>query len=381
MQDPHSIPSPRPRALATAMTTPGVPVPVLDEPTVQPRAAPSRDCADTIRPGARIGRYVVHRKLGRGGMGVVYGASDPELERRVAIKLVRGRSHCERFSTRLRREAQALARLLHPNIVALYDVGTAPQGTFMAMEYLPGLDLARWLAARERGWAEIIDVFVEAGRGLAAAHAAGLVHRDFKPTNVMVCTDGRIKVLDFGLAFGTPTLDPWLSSTGGDGSLLSRRLTRNDVVLGTAGYMSPEALMSHAPVGPRADQFSFCVALFEALHGVRPYPGRNPIEMASAFAEGQLRQPSRTRGLPRRIERAVLRGLALEPDARFPNMDALLQALRPTPYRRWPAIARAGAIVCAAGLSAVTTIAVSRWTTPAASACTSDPAVTLTRAP
>lgn len=373
----HALPIPRPRshAHAQACAIPGVPQPVLDEPSaMQPGVGRARGARDDLRPGDRIGRYVVHRKLGRGGMGVVYGASDPELERRVAIKLVRVRSgeHTRRFSTRLRREAQALARVIHPNIVVLYDVGTAFQGTYMAMEYLPGQDLARWLATGSRSWTEIIDVFVEAGRGLAAAHAAGLVHRDFKPTNVMVCKDGRVKVLDFGLAYGTPTLDPWLSSTGGDGSLLSRRLTRTNVVLGTAGYMSPEALTSAAPVGPRADQFSFCVALFEALYGVRPYPGRDPLEMAASFANAAIRSPVRRQGIPRRLERIILRGLALDPDARFANMDALLHALRPSPRRRWRAMAGVAAIVSTACLSAATTIAVERWTNPTASICAGD---------
>jgi eukaryotic-like serine/threonine-protein kinase len=376
MQDVQSIGSRR--ADPPTKTIPGVPELVIDEPSMRPMSGGGHD-RDTLRPGARIGRYVVHRKLGRGGMGVVYGASDPELERRVAIKLVRGRIRSKRFSTRLRREAQALARLLHPNIVALYDVGTAPEGIFMAMEYVPGHDLAHWLRARDRTWNEIVDVFVEAGRGLAVAHAAGLVHRDFKPTNVMVTADGRVKVLDFGLAFGTPTLDPWLSSSGGDGSLLSRRLTRTNVVLGTAGYMSPESLMDHAPVGPRSDQFSFCVALFEALYGERPYAGRTPIEMAAAFAARRVQKPPRTKGVPRRIERALLRGLALDPDARHPCMNALLDALRPAPRRRWRAIVGTGAIVGV--LSAATTMAVTRWTTASTSICTSDAAAALQRAP
>lgn len=301
-------------------------------------------------------------------MGVVYGAIDPELERRVAIKLVRARDedHARRFTTRLRREAQALARVVHPNIVALYDVGTARQGAFMSMEYLRGQNLKRWLASEDRRWTEILAVFVEAGQGIAAAHAAGLVHRDFKPTNVMLCNDGRVKVLDFGLAFGTPTLDPWLTTTnnGGNASLLSRKLTRHNVVLGTVGYMSPEALLSDDPVGPRSDQFSFCVALFEALYGARPYPGRDPVEMAAAFANGRMRPPIRRAGVPRRIERAILRGLSLDPVERFMHMDMLLDELRWRPRRRWRALATAGAIVSTACLSAATTMMIGRWVTP-----------------
>ena len=384
MEDLSSIPAARQHAHAVALPVPGVPQPVLeDRSTMQPLA---RGRPATLRPGERIGRYVVHRKLGRGGMGIVYGASDPELERRVAIKLVSTTrsERARRYATRLRREAQALARLLHPNIVALYDVGSAMQGTYMAMEYLPGQDLARWLDAAQRHWKEIVDVFVEAGRGLAAAHAAGLVHRDFKPTNVMVCTDGRVKVLDFGLAYGTPTLDPWLSSSGGDSSLLARRLTRVNVVLGTAGYMSPETITNEAPVGPRSDQFSFCVALYEALWGNRPFPGRDPIEMAGSFASGRIAEPARKRKVPRRIERAIARGLSLDADQRFPNMDALLEQLCPPAGRRWRRLIGAAALVSTACLSATATVLVTRWANPpvVASVCApAGPADPVARAP
>jgi eukaryotic-like serine/threonine-protein kinase len=381
MEHTSSIPAAREHALAVSHPAPGVPQPILDERSAAQSRGPARE--RTLKPGERIGRYVVHRKLGRGGMGVVYGASDPELERRVAIKLVRTTrlEHARRLATRLRREAQALARLQHPNIVALYDVGTAVQGTFMAMEYLRGHDLARWLAAGDRSCKEIVAVFVQAGRGLAAAHASGLVHRDFKPTNVMVCDDGHVKVLDFGLAYGTPTLDPWLSSTGGDSSLLSRRLTRVNVVLGTAGYMSPETIMGDAPVGPRSDQFSFCVALFEALWGIRPYPGRDPLEMAATFATREMSKPKRRRGVPRRIERAILRGLSLDADDRFPNMDALLDALEPPKGRRWRTLLGAAAIVSTACLSAATTMLLTRSTSRVASVCASDSANAIARKP
>ncbi len=294
-------------------------------------------------------------------MGVVYGGIDPELGRRVAIKLVRW-SHGEgpgRYTTRLRREALALARLSHPNIVALYDIGSAPRGVFMAMEFLRGQNLRRWLRTGPRSHREILRVMLEAGRGLSAAHAAGIVHRDLKPTNVMVCDDGRVKVLDFGLARGTPRSDPWLEEA--DDSLLCRKLTRADVVVGTAGYMAPEQLLG-GDVGPWSDQFSFCVTLFEALYGHRPYPGRNPVEAARAFHDKQLVEPSRRhrRHVPPRLHQAVMRGLSLDPADRFPDMDALLEVIEHSLQRRWRTVAGVAALISTAWLSAILTLWITR---------------------
>jgi serine/threonine protein kinase len=332
--------------------SPGVPVRIDDD--VEPQRI---DMKRSLRPGDRVGRYVVRNRLGRGGMGVVWGAYDSLLGRRVALKLVRHRDDVEglesNVSERLRREAQALARLSHPNVVSLYDVGTSEQGDYLALELVPGIDLEQWMHKATRGWKAIVDVFVQAGRGLAAAHVAGLIHRDFKPANVIVGPQGHVTVVDFGLARSTE-LDTTLGSdpratrhaddddgpvegertAAEDAALLSTRLTGTNMIVGTRGYMSPEQLLGYS-VGPRADQFSFCVALFEALYGVRPYPGNNALETANAYAKRELVLPSDRRGVPRRVHEVIVRGLQIDADDRFPSMDALLSALgRAVPGRR-----------------------------------------------
>src|SRR5690606_1441989 len=243
--------------------------------------------------GATIGRYVVLAPLGRGAMGTVLAALDPELDRKVALKVLhetaRGGDRA-----RLQREAQALARLSHPNVMILHDVGTwvDPAGgrhVFLAMELVVGHTLSDWLASAPRSVDAIVAVFAQAGRGLAAAHAAGLVHRDFKPHNVLVGSDGRVRVTDFGLArsFGEDTRPPITVDTHtGPISLpelaLHETLTRTGEWVGTPAYMAPEQLQGGA-ADPRADQFAFCVALYEALHGQRPFAGRTPGEILEAI--------------------------------------------------------------------------------------------------
>jgi serine/threonine protein kinase len=310
------------------------------------RASGSKPDCSPLRPGDRVGRYVVRNRLGRGGMGVVWGAYDPVLGRRVALKLVRHRDDVESIEAnvdeRLRREAQALARLSHPNVVSLYDVGASEHGDYLALELVPGVDLEQWLHKATRTWKQVLEVFLLAGRGLAAAHTAGLIHRDFKPANVIVGPQGHVTVVDFGLA-RTAELDTTLGSQphqphdpdalpepriSGDAlELLSTRLTGTNMIVGTRGYMAPEQLLG-LTVGPRADQFSLCVALFEALYGARPYPGNNAVETATAYARGELLEPADRRGVPPRVHEVLLRGLRIEPDDRFPSMDALLVALR-----------------------------------------------------
>jgi serine/threonine protein kinase len=309
--------------------TPGVPVRVDEDADAPMVAAPQVQ----LHKGHRIGRYVVMRQLGRGGMGVVYGAIDPELGRRVAIKIVHDATTQpgKQYSARLRREALALARLDHPNIVSIHDIGVTRHGTFVAMEYVRGQSVRRWLRDSPRDWREILGVFMEAGRGLAAAHAAGLVHRDFKPSNVMVTHDGRTKVLDFGLARGTPSDDPWLCT--GEDSLLCKRMTRADTIVGTTGYMPPEQLLG-SEVGPLSDQFSFCVALFEALHGERPWDGKDPIDQARAYTQGRRTKVKPRRDVPASVRAAIERGMSLQPSDRFPSMSALLEAIGTRPRRR-----------------------------------------------
>lgn len=296
-----------------------------------------------LRSGRRIGRFIVQKQIGRGGMGVVYEAIDRKVGRRLALKLVHGGSSgsMRTATDRLLREAQALARLNHPNIVALYDFGTTDKGVFIAMEYVRGESLRTWMNG-EHSWQEIVDVFIEAGRGLRAAHAAGIVHRDFKPTNVLVAYDGRVKVLDFGLARrratgtwvggDTPSPRAGRSDSTPEHPLLATRLTSCGVVIGTTHYMSPEQLMD-MEVGPTSDQFSFCVALWEALYGRRPYPGEGMLQLALAYRDGRI-VPASRRGVPAAIHRALLRGLRIQPSERFASMDQLLSILERTRRRR-----------------------------------------------
>lgn len=276
-------------------------------------------------------------------MGLVYKASDHELGRRLAIKVLHGRGRTDLSFTgkreRLLREAQALAQLSHPNIVSVYDVGTANDRLFVAMEYVEGQSLRDWLAERPRSVSEIMEVFLQAGRGVAAAHAAGIIHRDFKPTNVLVGIDGRVRVVDFGLARGLH--DDCAGNGNGNGNgevtrpgMLSTRLTDANIVLGTMGYISPEQLLERQAT-PRSDQFSFCVALYEALFGERPYPGNDVLQVATRYREGRIEPLSSRMGVPRRIHRCLLRGLRVDADERYPSMTALLRDLDRRSRHRW----------------------------------------------
>src|SRR5512135_188083 len=229
-----------------------------------PRSTRRADVA-SLAVGDFIGRYRVLEVLGAGGMGVVYGAFDPELQRKVALKLVRPEfTELDlELRARLVREAQAMARIRHPNVITVFDVGTYADRLFVAMEVIDGWTLTSWQASRTRSVDEILRVFSAAGAGLAAAHAAGLVHRDFKPDNILIGGDGHVCVTDFGLvrpvAAPPESEDPsWPDAT----ETISGELTRVGAVVGTPAYMAPEQMRGAAPDG-RADQFSFCVALFE----------------------------------------------------------------------------------------------------------------------
>jgi eukaryotic-like serine/threonine-protein kinase len=292
----------------------------LESGTATQSTLPGRE-EPPLSPGARLGRYVIGRVLGVGGMGVVYEAEDPRLGRRVALKLLRsapGDAVGER-QARLLREAQAMARLSHPNVLPVFDLGTEDGRGFLAMELVEGPTLAGWSRQAERPWREVLERFLEAGRGLAAAHRAGLVHRDFKPTNVLVGADGRARVTDFGLVRVDDDTGP--SPTESSTASPEPTLTRAGAVPGTPAYMSPEQLEGR-PVDARSDQFSFCVALHEALYGLRPFAVEAPREQ-----RWTPRRPASGRHLPRPVKAALARGLALEPAARFPSMDALLDAL------------------------------------------------------
>jgi eukaryotic-like serine/threonine-protein kinase len=291
--------------------------------------------------GATLSRYVVLERIGHGAMGVVYAAYDPELDRQVALKLLRPRGRQpEELRGRLLREAQALARLSHPNVVAVHDVGTAGDAVFLALELVEGTSLERWLA-EPRPWREVLRVFRDAGRGLAAAHAAGLVHRDFKPANVLLGKDGRARVTDFGLA--RPSNRAGRPEAGAT-------LPGGRVLVGTPAYMSPEQLRAQG-VDALSDQFSFCVALYEALFGARPFEGAGVQALSRAVSEGRVRAIPRETKVPAQVRRAVLRGLRARPEERFPSMEALLEELTPPSQRvrTWVAAA-----VVAVGLLGVT---------------------------
>ncbi|WP_375760993.1 tetratricopeptide repeat protein [Corallococcus exercitus] len=307
-------------------------------------AASAQAPSQPLQPGDRLSRYVVRELLGAGAMGVVYAADDPELGRRVALKLLRpeGRQR-EELRQRLLREAQALARLAHPNVVTLYDVGTHGDGVFLAMELVEGTTLAEWMR-EPRPWKEVLRVFLEAGKGLAAAHAAGLVHRDFKPANTLLGKEGRVFVTDFGIAGPLPPdEDTPLQAPGKAPVAAMRHLTRTGQLLGTPAYMAPE-LMEGQHADAHSDEFSFCVALYEALFGVRPFQGATLQELAQAARQGRIRPPKREVKVPARVRRAVLRGLSANPQERFPSMAALLAALAPRPIR-WMARMMATAAV------------------------------------
>ncbi|MEM6990835.1 MAG: tetratricopeptide repeat protein [Myxococcota bacterium] len=318
----------------------------------------ARDGAAAPARGEHVGRYVLEEEIGRGGMGVVFAARDPRLDRRVAVKILRRRDRGARKDARLRREARVLARLSHPNIVQVYDVGSWDGRTFVTMALIEGVDLRTWVQRRARPWATVLSAFIDAGTGLAAAHRAGVIHRDFKLSNVMVTPTGQAVVLDFGLAFewvaaahdATPAGEP--ASYDGMPSDDQSRLTRTGagVIMGTPPYMSPEQHVGE-PVTAASDQYSFCIALYEALYGRRVFTG-NLMELRDAKLAGLDAAhafPLLVPRLPRRIEQAIVRGLGPDPAARWPSMAELLAELAPTQrsHRRAWIVAAAAAGVTA----------------------------------
>ena len=272
---------------------------------VTPAAALRRALAGEAIQGLRVGRYLLLERLGQGAMGFVYTAHDPELARTVALKLIRpeldgGRTRSA-ARARLIREAQAAARIEHPNLVTIYEVGEANDVAYIAMEYVRGQTVRAWIDERPRSWREVLRVFLQAGEGLAAAHRGRVLHRDFKPDNILLDDEGRARVVDFGLAVGVHEQDgerdeqveAELARSGdptGSHSHLDMRMTATGSVLGTPAYMAPEQHGS-AKVDARADQYAFAVSLFEALYGVRPFTGSNIVELLLACGE-QPRAPA-----------------------------------------------------------------------------------------
>jgi tetratricopeptide (TPR) repeat protein/predicted Ser/Thr protein kinase len=327
---------------------------IVDGDLSEPSEASTRGA---LAPGEAVGRYVILERIGSGGMGVVHAAYDRDLDRRVAIKLLHtthGPGH-SKGQARLLREAQAMARLAHPNVCTVHEVGTYQGRLFVAMEFIDGQTFGQWRRERPRSWRELVAVLQQAGRGLAAAHHQGLVHRDFKPENVLVGRDGRVRVVDFGLARSNGESARLESSAeielllGSDST--SIKLTETGALAGTPAYMAPEQFRGHAP-DARSDQFAFCVTLWEALYDQRPFEGETRAQLAMAVCKGQLREPP-PRDVPAFLRRALRRGLSLRQEDRFPSMDALLTEIDRDPGRtRRRAIAIVLGAVVVAGLSA-----------------------------
>jgi|GEM_PF-2850808 len=294
--------------------------------------------------GATLGRYIVLELLGAGGMGAVYSAYDPELDRKIAIKLLRPLEGGSKDDARVRlvREARAMARLSHPNVVIVHDVGALEDQIFIAMELVDGGTIRSWLG-QSPSRREILDIFLKAGAGLAAAHDAGLVHRDFKPPNVLLGRDGRVRVADFGLvrsdkAPNTAAAES-LRASPTDGS---EQETRAGTIMGTPRYMAPEQLDGDR-CDARSDQFSFCVSLYEALYNVHPFEGL-PEELRASMRAGKIRPLPAISAIPPWVGPALHRGLSPDSANRFPTMDALLAALGHNPaslLSRWDIGAKA----------------------------------------
>lgn len=287
----------------------------------------------------RVGRFVVLRKLGEGGMGVVYSAYDEKLDRRVAIKMVRPvLTRDPRARERVLREARAMARVSHPNVVQVYEVGESGDQVFVAMEFIDGPTLREWLAQSDRSWREILRMFVAAGEGLVAAHREDLVHLDFKPDNVMIGKGDVPRVGDFGLArLGrAPEMAELVAESDAPTTHFGPSLA-----MGTPAYMAPEQARSEA--NARSDQYSFCVSLYEALYGVLPGDG----EVGSRWDRARRRRP-----LPRWLTVAIERGMAVDPAMRWPNLEALLAHLHRGPMRR-AVLAAVGTAVVGAGVAGV----------------------------
>jgi hypothetical protein len=294
-------------AMGARSTVSGAPAPT--GPTIAPPSMP-----------AQVGRYQVRRTLGHGAMGVVYAAWDPELEREVAVKLVRGQS--AGGAARLAREARAMAQVRHPAVIVVHDAGVLDGEVFVVMELVAGGTLADWLATKP-AWRDVIARARLAGAGLVAAHAVGLVHRDFKPANVLVGEDGRMIVADFGLARPAYAGERAATNPETDGDVAA---TAAGAIIGTPAYMAPEQHLGER-AGPPADQFALAVTLYEGLYGARPFAGTTPTELGAEVVAGEVRPPPADSPVPPAVAAVVLRGLAREPGDRWPSVQAMLDAL------------------------------------------------------
>ena len=296
-----------------------------------------------------LGRFEIVERLGAGGMGVVYRARDPSLDRDVAIKVLSSFSGLGTTGrARLQREARAMAKLSHPNVAHVYEVAGEGDEVYIAMEYIDGPSLGAWAGEHRDDPDAVLAMYRAAGEGLRAAHEAGFVHRDFKPDNVLVGSDDRPRVLDFGLATALADGKQELGSTRPpDVEDLEKSLTATGAIMGTPAYMAPEQFLGQA-TDQRTDQFAFCIALWEALTGARPFEAKTFADLSDAVVRGRIADGP-VDGLPPDVEKALRRGLAVDPEERFPNMRALLAALGRDDAR--PASARGSLVLVGAGLA------------------------------
>ncbi len=295
--------------------------------------------------GNTFDRYTMLERLGTGATGSVYSAYDPQLNRKVALKVLAVHEvNNGELAKRTLNEARALAQVTHPNVVHVYDVGFNDDLFFIAMELVAGTTVRRWLQ-EPRPWREVLDVFVAAGRGLEAVHSAGLVYRDFKPDNVLIGDEGRVRVADFGLAQAVTTAAPLTAAAGPDGR-------RGTALSGTAGYIAPE-VYDGSPATKLSDQFSFCVATYEALFKSLPFEGETLAELAQAAAEGRFRSPAEPGGAPAWVAHLLRRGLSSRPEARFSELSLLLDKLEKGPRTRRRVSAVASVVVVAASVFAL----------------------------
>jgi tetratricopeptide (TPR) repeat protein len=318
---------------------------------------------ELLARGSTVGRYLVLERLGAGAMGVVYAAYDPELDRKIALKLLRpqgSEGDQTRRQVRMVREAKAIAKVSHPNVVGIFDVGVHEGHVFMAMENLAGGTLRDWVATKKPSWRKVVEIYIQVGHGLAAAHAEGLIHRDFKPDNVLLDRNGVPKVVDFGLvrlaavgaagtvpekrepARATPKVLPALLDAAGDASAL----TRTGALMGTPAYMASEQFVSQR-ADERSDQFAFCVALYEALYGERPFAGKNVIALFESVLHGRIQPAPKNSEVPGWIRTGLLKGLRTAPADRYPDFDALLAILARDPARQRTKWVVAGATLAA----------------------------------
>jgi tetratricopeptide (TPR) repeat protein len=311
-------------------------------PIAPPRTDPLEEAAVRARVSARlfegapeivkIGRYEVVERLGAGGMGVVYSARDPELGRSVALKLLTPHPHDDdRRRQRLLGEARALARLSHPHVVQIHEIGVHEGAIFLALELVDGETLQTWQRRPGRRWQEILAAYIDAAEGLAAAHGVGVIHRDVKASNILIGVDGRVRVADFGLARAASDTDDATTPRESHGP--TSEVTTAGVVLGTPAYMSPEQALGRR-VDAGSDQFSFCVALFEALYGARPFEIAQLSTLRDVTAARLRRRVTQPTAAPQWILPLLVRGLQPAPEQRYPHLRALVAALREAPRRR-----------------------------------------------